>query len=522
MNNDFVHGTGTGANANANAGTDFALPSIAYACSCSLTVAPLTALLFCPDCADSRCNRCVANEPTCYYCPLCLFEVPSSSVKNDRNRCARNCFECPVCRSALQVLADPSSASASTTSSSSDPSQPNPPTRHFLQCGFCRWDSRETNIVFDRATGLGGSLLKREQGSAFAQEFASLKADLERRLESSSRAPTSSSRISSPHLALLSPSFSSLQRHVPHLGSSRSSMSKLTSITGSSSKSVSTLGGSGGAGGNQSNPDPYRPMAPFDDTRDDRRVELMHDLQWVEDIPTLEQRLNQPMCDVLERLLPLRTHLRAKLAKRCRQCDKQLIKPEPKAQTTRFKIKHVALAHLPNITLAHPMPILVQNHPTTVLLRFTNPLDDDLQISLAALDSVFASVNLVCPQFSVPGFDETQQAYDEFEDPASLPPTMDAGMTPHGIVQVRGNSITVEVQVTPRGGLGSPVEFQLIVSYEVQVSGGSHHGSNDATPTSSPLVRRSSRMQARPASRTVNLAVTIVAGSVSSLAAFPM
>ncbi|KAI9218183.1 dynactin p62 family-domain-containing protein [Blastocladiella britannica] len=504
----------------------FAEPSVTYACPCSDTDAPLTALLFCPDCCTPRCARCIAHETACYFCPLCLFEVPSSSVKNERNRCARNCFECPVCRSSLAVMAD---------SASSVP-------RHYLQCGFCRWDSRENNIVFDRATGLGGALLKREEQSTYAREFLALKADLEQKVAASARAPTSMSRIHSPHLALLSPSFSSLHRHLGSggagagvgggtgrgsgygggplgmggVGASASHSAALAKLTGG------RLGGGANTSGGNTGGD-YRPLVPFDATRDHERVARMRDLHYVEEIPALDQRMNQPLCDVLDPLLPLRTHLRAKLAKRCRGCDKQLIKPEPKAQSTRFKVKHVALAHLPAITLAHPMPLLVQNVPATLLLRFTNPRDEDLQVSLSALDSVWTSVHLVCPVFSVPSVDEAAayggtSGFGGDEDMFGLEP----GMAPHGVVAVRGNSVVVEAQVIPRGGLGSTVEFQLIVSFDVVLPPGVAGNSGEATPTSSPmLLRRLSRAAPRPATRRMDLSVTVVAGSVSSVTAFP-
>lgn len=47
---------------------------------------PLEHLLFCEDCNQIRCPRCVQEEITCYYCPSCLFEVPGSTVKSEGNR----------------------------------------------------------------------------------------------------------------------------------------------------------------------------------------------------------------------------------------------------------------------------------------------------------------------------------------------------------------------------------------------------------------------------------------------------
>lgn len=43
-------------------------------------------LLFCDECQQIRCPRCWAEETTHWYCPSCLFEVPSSVVKSDGNR----------------------------------------------------------------------------------------------------------------------------------------------------------------------------------------------------------------------------------------------------------------------------------------------------------------------------------------------------------------------------------------------------------------------------------------------------
>jgi len=45
-------------------------------------------LLYCEDCHQIRCPRCVAEEIITYFCPNCLFEVPSSNIKSEGNRCA--------------------------------------------------------------------------------------------------------------------------------------------------------------------------------------------------------------------------------------------------------------------------------------------------------------------------------------------------------------------------------------------------------------------------------------------------
>jgi len=47
---------------------------------------PIENLLYCEDCRQIRCPRCVQDEIVCWFCPSCLFEVPSSTIKSDGNR----------------------------------------------------------------------------------------------------------------------------------------------------------------------------------------------------------------------------------------------------------------------------------------------------------------------------------------------------------------------------------------------------------------------------------------------------
>lgn len=43
-------------------------------------------LLYCEDCHQIKCPRCVTEEVVCWYCPNCLFETPSSMVRSEGNR----------------------------------------------------------------------------------------------------------------------------------------------------------------------------------------------------------------------------------------------------------------------------------------------------------------------------------------------------------------------------------------------------------------------------------------------------
>lgn len=45
-------------------------------------------LLYCEDCHQIKCARCITEEIVCWYCPNCLFETPSSMVRSEGNRYA--------------------------------------------------------------------------------------------------------------------------------------------------------------------------------------------------------------------------------------------------------------------------------------------------------------------------------------------------------------------------------------------------------------------------------------------------
>lgn len=48
---------------------------------------PLEHLMYCEDCQQIRCPRCVSEEIVTYFCPACLMEVPSSTQRSEGNRC---------------------------------------------------------------------------------------------------------------------------------------------------------------------------------------------------------------------------------------------------------------------------------------------------------------------------------------------------------------------------------------------------------------------------------------------------
>jgi len=43
-------------------------------------------LLYCEECRDIKCPRCIIEEQVSYFCTSCLFETPSSAVRSEGNR----------------------------------------------------------------------------------------------------------------------------------------------------------------------------------------------------------------------------------------------------------------------------------------------------------------------------------------------------------------------------------------------------------------------------------------------------
>ena len=76
-------------------------------------------------------------------------------------RCARNCFLCPQCTHTLVVTAsDPAGAPDLHTPASSIGEPP-----FYLACTFCRWDSKEVGISFEKPTGLARMLTRRDDSA---------------------------------------------------------------------------------------------------------------------------------------------------------------------------------------------------------------------------------------------------------------------------------------------------------------------------------------------------------------------
>ncbi|KAA1124420.1 hypothetical protein PGTUg99_032089 [Puccinia graminis f. sp. tritici] len=347
---------------------------------------PLSSLLFCEECDAVRCEQCVSCELNCYYCPNCLFEVPAANIRSQKNRCARNCFLCPQCHHTLSAVAtDPPSSSYGDDPKAPQASLGEAP--FFLACTFCRWDSKQVGISFEKPTFLAQQLHQAESSQSELLEFDKLKEHFEGYLKSQSQSqplaashhghrPAGNVSSGSPaHQAAslaLSKEVPTVSRYGTQLGLS-TSVFKLRSNHSLLNSSSAALPANLNPDGTWKEDVPvYESLFPSGAAKksslkndSDRLAFYRHGDRpgpsaqskdsplLIEHLTPLEKKWDEAWdhLDRVQDLKPSRVPLRSKRTKRCPTCQHILIKPEQKAQSIRFKIKLIASNYLPLIEL---------------------------------------------------------------------------------------------------------------------------------------------------------------------------
>ncbi|CAM1505147.1 Fc.00g107840.m01.CDS01 [Cosmosporella sp. VM-42] len=387
---------------------------------------PLEYLLYCEDCQQIRCPRCVNEEVVTYYCPNCLFEVPSSNLRSEGNRCTRSCYQCPICISPLQSVALHTSADANLLGAESPA---NPAGRYALFCGYCNWTSTEIGIEFDRPSGIHSQLAKIKNGGEHKLTPKDIK---ERRKENPDQPPLPDEQVDTDLQFANLKSF--YQTQLADANASLSGMPSLHDNIGFSSPAalsriMSLYTGHGHPGRNQRGPsDVMREaltteeglkLAELDEST---AIKRLHQGGWDETASQEQNRFQPEVAHFHNELRPTPYLLRTKRSKRCSVCRHIISKPENKVTSTRFKIKLVAKLYIPTITIrplnptAPPVPTTSRPHfqqepplkplrPIQYILTFKNPLFDNIKVTLATPNTTpgrFQSkVTVLCPQFEV-------------------------------------------------------------------------------------------------------------------------
>ncbi|KAJ5492855.1 hypothetical protein N7539_001601 [Penicillium diatomitis] len=413
---------------------------------------PPEQLLYCEDCHQIKCPRCITEEIVSWYCPNCLFETPSSMVRSDGGRCGRNCFNCPICTAPLTV-----STIESVTGNASGHGP------WVLSCGYCMWTTLDIGIKFDKPTNIRAQLQKmtdsspatgydarsRQGSRAFADlksplsNFASIDEQSAATEREAEREVSNEDASSIPQLGAEA-RFAALKNFYrtqisetsnspndplsSEFGfSSPGALNRLMSLYASSSR----LSGLYGGNKKQKSKPPVmrealtaaeglRIGSGDSDTAIIERI-ASAECGW-DGVASMSQRTDQsPDVRFVDELLPLPALLRTKRAKRCRSCKHILVKPETKPQSTRFRIRLIALSYIPLPTL-RPLaqPAMSPVTPTAstpdlnalsplrtyhVLLTLKNHMFDPVRITLATPSvtpgSVATKVTVLCPQFEI-------------------------------------------------------------------------------------------------------------------------
>ncbi|KFY85272.1 hypothetical protein V500_08556, partial [Pseudogymnoascus sp. VKM F-4518 (FW-2643)] len=384
---------------------------------------PIEHLLYCEICAQIRCQRCLVDEIVTWFCPNCLFEVPSSTVKTEGNS------QLSRIRNGGQVITPPKERALgkdtdrrpgerrSTLSKVSEHDTPEPEAD----------DEEDTDPTPEARFANLRSFYQSQMSSHGSAERSAFTNDY------SYASPNALSRIMNLYTSYSSPT---PQKRTPQIREALSPSEGLHPI-----------------------PDPASEAATILRLREEG---------WA-GTPSIEQRAAQPFptCDVhsTSDLRPSPYLLRTKRTKRCRTCKHIVVRPEAKVQTSRFRMKMLAASYIPTLSIrplhtpsapaaAAGAPQLLQPGTThQFVLTVRNPLYERVRVTLAAAAKtpgrVAHGVTLLCPQFEVGA---SREAYADMLDEALGGGEAKAG-TGEGeagkVYERARNAVGVVVEVVP-------------------------------------------------------------------------
>ena len=155
----------------------------------------------------------------------------------------------------------------------------------------------------------------------------------------------------------------------------------------------------------------------LDPTCDDEAIRKLRTEGWTGTASVAQQAEQRHASMFVEDLRPMGPLLRTKRSKRCRACRHLLVRPEQKVQSTRFRIRLVALNYIPTISLKplQPSPstelplidlkAIPPLRPSQFLLTLKNPLFDAVKVTLATPVQTPGryshKVTVLCPEFDI-------------------------------------------------------------------------------------------------------------------------
>jgi hypothetical protein len=207
---------------------------------------------------------------------------------------------------------------------------PNPDV-HYLQCGYCHWNSISIGAQAEATAQLIVALLRRERESAVQRQYAQIH-DKRRPLKSPSK-PRIKSNTQRPYHTFDATNHTLLQ-------SDEADLARIMNLADGDIATVSSIA----------------------------------------------QRTRQPSSGVASsELIPRRIALMTRRTRHCARCDKLLVKPDHTPRQCDYSRLHTALAYLPRITLLQ-LPRWQYRADQVLTVRVSNPLTHAVAVSLRGAD----------------------------------------------------------------------------------------------------------------------------------------
>ncbi|XP_026814814.1 dynactin subunit 4 [Rhopalosiphum maidis] len=328
--------------------------TITSICTCGLQKL-LPDLFFCRHCLTLRCDFCVSHEIDTTYCPHCFENLSSTEAKHKKNRCG-SCLECPRCFNTL-----------STRSYSRTPDPKKPPQKmYYLLCLFCNWRSHEPSIP-DQPTSSGNWPVNKNPDDGRILDL-----------------------INYYKSVSLKEVFDKQKRNTKHYGRNYMHFLEKFGLNAMMARKRAGLPNfhSDGTGFSTSEINPAEAIENVPELS----INTFESIIDLKQISTLEQRFATPelQAENTDDLFPIRKHLRVKHSLRCRVCEHNVVKPEYNA--VKFKIKHLAYYHVPEIKIIKCEPLLAGKW-SSLVLKLCNPAQISTAVRFEKLD--LNSINII-------------------------------------------------------------------------------------------------------------------------------
>lgn len=155
---------------------------------------------------------------------------------------------------------------------------------------------------------------------------------------------------------------------------------------------------------------------------------------------------------------PQRKQLLTKRTKRCRMCERNLVKPEVNPSTTKFKIARFAVSAVPVITVME-VPPLTFGVEAVVPVRFANAIDNvgGLEVALGHAEpgAAAASITLPAQPTWLPPYSEVADMWDDDEES----PYRTGPDNPSEILSRDSTSATLAFRIVPNEA--GPIRFAV-------------------------------------------------------------